>query len=610
MTQQTLQHIIKGDARQLSDIFSLMAKADSTPAAQWRQKCANSLYERLLAGDAVDSELRQWLDDFKPAFVQFCSNSEAFYSNAEHPLRQLFSWLLRDACHWCPRDAKSSQTYQQKTQLLIAAAKHDCVQANPSFSALENALAEHLKWQESENKRATMLETRLCETELNNLKMLTAEGRVLDIINNALADCLIPNDLHSDITNTLKSELQHCVFNAQNFTADGNWEETPFWKCWQRLLPHLSHLFSGDAEAIDDQRLYSLVPALLSELERSLQIPTSHPQAYQHLVDNLSAHLMLAVQKQPIECSHFPALPYPDGHSERNTHITETLREQSDALQQGDWILFDNDNQQILRCKLALKNASADQLLFVDYSGKKIMIKSSKDMALCLSTGIAKPLKIRNPENVIVEFLHSLLKRAEQLRLQQQAQADALAIAQAEQQKIMAEQERITAQKLAEQNAREREIEQQQMEEQLASRKAAARKAMAEARALAEEKIRRDQEQQQKDAQRREQENTANAKAMLVQQQAAAELTNELHVGAWLELHIDNQPVRSKLSVIISAVGKYIFVDQVGRKLAEYNREQLTALIVKGHARVISKGDKFEDQLAKVIRGLRKDISP
>ncbi len=609
MTHQTLQLIIKGDSRPLSDALGVMAKADGMPIAQLRQKCASSLYERLLAGDTVDKELRHWLDDFKPAFVQFCSTDDSFYSNTEHPLRQLFGWLLRDACHWCPRDAKSSQTYQQKTQQLIAAAKSDCLDTHSSFDGLKNALAEHLKWQESENKRALMLETRLCDTELNNLKMLTAEGRVLDLINNALADCLIPTDLHSDITNTLKSELQHCVFNAQNFTADGNWEETPFWKCWQRLLPHISHLFSGDSSTIDDQHLYSLVPALMSELERSLQIPTSHPQAYQHLVDNLSAYLMLAVQKQSIECSQFPALPYPDGHSERNTHITETLREQSDALQQGDWILFDNDNQQMLRCKLALKNASADQLLFVDYSGKKIMIKSSKDMALCLSTGIAKPLNIRSPENIIVEFLHSLLKRVEQVRIQQKAQADTLAIAQAEQQKIMAEQERLAAQKMTEQDAREREIQQQQMEAQLAARKAAARKAMAEARALAEEKRQRELDQQQQEEQQREQERTAQNEALLVKQQAAVELMKELHVGAWIELHIDNQPVRSKLSVIISAVGKYIFVDQVGRKLAEYHREQLTDLIANGHVRVISKGDNFEDQLAKVIRGLRKDIS-
>lgn len=609
MTHQTLQQIIKGDTRPLSEIFTVIANAESVPEKQWRQKCANSLFERLVMGDALDPVLRHIVDELKPAFIHLCSQNDSFYSSPEHPLRQLFNWLLSDACHWCPRDAKNSLSYQQRIQQLIATAKNDCLQTTASFTNLESALTEHVKWQDSENKRATMLETRLCETELNNLKMLTAECRVLDIINNTLADCLIPDDLHSDIINTLKSELQHCVFNAQSFSADGNWEETPFWKCWQRLLPHIAVLFAHDDEQLDDQRLYSLAPALMGELERSLQIPTSHPQAYQQFVDNLSAHLMLAVQKQTIHCSVFPPLPYPDGHSERNTHITETLREQSDALHQGDWILFDNDNEQILRCKLALKNASADQLLFVDYSGKKVMIKSSKDIALCLSTGIAKPLKIRTPEATIVELTHSLLKRAEQVREQQKSQAEALALVQAEQQKMVAEQQRLAEQARAAEQTQERERQQQHMEEQLAARKAAARKAMAEARALAEDKVRREQEQQQAEKLLQEQQQTEQAKAALAQHQAAIELTSELHVGAWLELHIDDKPVRSKLSVIIGATGKYIFVDQVGRKLAEHNREQLAKLLASGHARVISKGDKFEDQLAKVIRGLRKDIS-
>ena len=67
--------------------------------------------------------------------------------------------------------------------------------------------------------------------------------------------------------------------------------------------------------------------------------------------------------------------------------------------------------------------------------------------------------------------------------------------------------------------------------------------------------------------------------------------------------------MRAKLSVIISSTGKYIFADQVGRKLAEYTRLQLVALTIEGHIKVLRNGDNFEDQLAKVIRGLRRDVS-
>lgn len=600
MIHQTLQQIITGDTRPLGDAFALMAEAESVELSQWRQKCANSLFERLVGGDALDALLRQALDGFKPAFIRFCAQDDSVYTHPHHPLRQLFDWLLRDACHWCPRDPKSSQAYQQKLQQLLAVAITACQHSD--FTMLDTALANHLTWQASEHKRAQMLETRLCETDLSHVKMLTAECQVLDLINNTLGDKTLPTDLHSDLINTLKSELQHCVFNAQNATTGDAWQETPFWKCWQRLLPPIAAVFDQGASPIDDQRLYSLAPALMGELERSLHIPVSHPQAYQQVVDNLSAHLMQAVQKQPIPSTPFAPLPYPSDYN-LNTHITGTLLEQSDTLQPGDWILFDNDNQHILRCKLALKNSAADQFLFVDYSGKKVMTKSSKEVALCLSTGLAKPLKVRPPEAIIIELTHSLLKHAEQVRVQQQAQV--------QQAQHAAEQKRLAEQALA---ASQQQQKQAQMEAQLAARKAAARKAMAEARALAEEKVRRAQAQlaaqEAQELLQQQLQQDAQSAAVQAQHQEALALTHELHVGAWLELHIDNQPVRSKLSVIIGATGKYIFVDQVGRKLAEYSREQLAKVLAEGSARIISKGDKFEDQLAKVIRGLRKDISP
>ena len=94
--------------------------------------------------------------------------------------------------------------------------------------------------------------------------------------------------------------------------------------------------------------------------------------------------------------------------------------------------------------------------------------------------------------------------------------------------------------------------------------------------------------------------------------QQATQSVSELQVGAWLEISSEanaDEKLRAKLSVIISSTGKYIFADQVGRKLAEYTREQLIAALVDGSIKVVRNGDNFEDQLAKVIRGLRRDIS-
>jgi hypothetical protein len=81
-------------------------------------------------------------------------------------------------------------------------------------------------------------------------------------------------------------------------------------------------------------------------------------------------------------------------------------------------------------------------------------------------------------------------------------------------------------------------------------------------------------------------------------------------VGAWVEIQNATQELqRCKLAVIIASAGKYIFVDSLGRKIAEYQREQLVDAYVNNQLKLINNGDKFEDQLVKVIRSLRKDIS-
>jgi hypothetical protein len=72
---------------------------------------------------------------------------------------------------------------------------------------------------------------------------------------------------------------------------------------------------------------------------------------------------------------------------------------------------------------------------------------------------------------------------------------------------------------------------------------------------------------------------------------------------------LNNEPVRCKLAVIIAATGKYIFVDNLGRKTAEFQREQLVQALLDNHLTLVNNGDSFDDQLVKVIRSLRKDIS-
>ena len=571
MTQDfPLSRLLAGDTNTFTQALALVAKASRQTPEQLRLALANQLLEPLW--QELDPQLQPLLTGLNASLAQWLAADDGIYLQPQHPLRQLLEQLYTHLSHWCPRDSKPSQQFYDKLSQALAEA---------SIASLEA----FVRWADGEAQRAAMLAQRLGDSEAGQLRQIACECQVIALLNEQLAGHQLPLELADPLERYLKSELQHCLLSP-----DG--DQAPLWRLWQKLLPHLGQVFPADSHGPEDQLLYSLAPALIAELERSLQLPLSNPGGYHLWVEHLCQALMGAVQKKTPESAPLPALAYPEGYSQSASRITHSLLQQSQALERGDWLVFTQDNTQV-RAMLAYKNPDAGQLLFVDQAGRKLMSKSHKDMALSLSTGAARPLAAINLKERIHPLLGKLASQAQKIALQQQAAAEARA------QQAAAEQ---AARQQAEAEAAERALQQQ-----LEVRRAASRKAMAEARALAEEKERRAAEA----ARLREQQQQAALAEAEARRLAAESAVNSLRVGAWLELEQNpGQALRCKLSVILASSGKYIFVDQVGRKLAELQREQLLELMQANQLRLLRQGGDFEDQLAKVIRGLRKDITP
>lgn len=585
----SLPKIIQGDAAQLDQLFHAVG---STSTANLRVSTAADLFAFLFAKDIFDPALATALSELQQALNQQIAQDDSFYCKPEHPLRKSLDLLLLRGRTWYPRESKNSQQYLEKLSAFILA----CQSGN--LSALVNAQTEFQQWLDAEDKRASMLESRLCETEINNFKNLNAECRVLDLMNSALAGRPFPHELQSSLISVLKSELLHAYFISG--------ENSPFWKMWQRLLPSLSKTFATivyeNRNEDDEQALYRTIPALLNELERSLNINTSNPDSYRQWTENLSEQLMLAIKKQPIDCSIFTAMSYPEGHSSLNTRVTPDLLQQTNSLQTGDWILFSSENAQTIRCKLALKNSETDQLLFVDHNGRKVMNKSIKDFSVCLATGIAKKMQPVVIETHVIHIIQGLIDTHAQQQSQRQAQLEA------QNRQALAALELQHKQESERKAAAEAE-EKKRIVQELTARRAAAQKALAEAATLAKDRAERAAELKIAQERARMQAEAEQAAENLQKMQLANIHISALNLGARVELIQNGEPVRCKLAVIIAATGKYIFTDNLGRKLAEFQREQLVQALIDKQLTLLNNGDSFDDQLVKVIRGLRKDIS-
>ncbi len=88
--------------------------------------------------------------------------------------------------------------------------------------------------------------------------------------------------------------------------------------------------------------------------------------------------------------------------------------------------------------------------------------------------------------------------------------------------------------------------------------------------------------------------------------EAMLKKTDALRVGNWVEFHYENEnPIRCRLAAIIQANGKYIFVNRLGRKVAERSQKELAYNLQDDELIILEDGLLFERALNSVIGNLR-----
>ncbi|MBD2859759.1 DUF1631 domain-containing protein [Spongiibacter sp. KMU-158] len=87
----------------------------------------------------------------------------------------------------------------------------------------------------------------------------------------------------------------------------------------------------------------------------------------------------------------------------------------------------------------------------------------------------------------------------------------------------------------------------------------------------------------------------------------AAERINALRVGCWVDLRQEaDKTLRCRLAAVINGIGKYIFVNRAGIKVAEFNREGLMAALMDDSLVIIEDHMMFDHALESVISNMRE----
>lgn len=83
-----------------------------------------------------------------------------------------------------------------------------------------------------------------------------------------------------------------------------------------------------------------------------------------------------------------------------------------------------------------------------------------------------------------------------------------------------------------------------------------------------------------------------------------------LKQGAWFEFQEGDVKRRCRLAAVVSGIGRYIFVDRLGKKLLELDVESLAADLERGTLRILDDGMLFDRALESVIGDLRDSRKP
>lgn len=87
-------------------------------------------------------------------------------------------------------------------------------------------------------------------------------------------------------------------------------------------------------------------------------------------------------------------------------------------------------------------------------------------------------------------------------------------------------------------------------------------------------------------------------------------LVNNLSMGTWFEVHGENQErYRCRLAAVIKSIGKYIFVNRAGTKVAEETKDSLAQALADGRYTILDDGMLFDRALESVITNLRAQRS-
>jgi hypothetical protein len=566
---------------------------------------------QILNRASLDPELEWLILRFTPhvAFIALAGGPEKLFDAS--PVFRLIDLLCKYCRGWNSDLGVLGETSVDKLEKLVK-------QVSVDPKTQRTRLKEIKDYIEREDKRFSDMEDEFRNAELKKLESAKMRDRVARLINQEMKGDNFPFFLVLLLQGGWLDFVQSVLLDKGSKSKE--------WTAAQQLTRKLiwslkDHTRDNASQRTKLRGIIKNLPSSARALAKRVDIDMT---ATQHAIADIEAEYDAVLRGKPSECGEFTPIEIQESSSKNASESTRLEISKIDA-KPGEWFYYEDSDRESSRLKLIL-SWQKKQMLFTNHNRKSAITIAYEDFCASLAAGVIRQLPPVPPCTTIVrEYVERLLKGKQQQKAEsnkrKKAQVDMRKKAQEERRKKadatirkkvvvekLKKEERAALQKRLEKAKKlVAATEAKRSKLSLDERKAALTKEMAEIRKV--ETARNQKAVKQKRAGAKKKVAAGNKQLITAEVIANAnDAIRGLGKGAKVILGSETgELIICKLLTKMLNIDKFIFVDRGGIKVAQHGQQALVTMFLDGKLEILSRGEKFEDTLASVVRGLRND---
>ena len=602
------------------------------------------VFDQLLNSDKFDREAWCLLAQTRFPITKFALQDFSFFFAPQNIGRRLLNSITLNLL---------GSAVSQKDQVRQAIGRF-VDKLNQSYrsqvSEFNSVCIEIQAWFASQQRHLSKIDTKVSQVASGNAENDRSDPLVVEFLNREVGGKQLPELLVQFIYGEWR--------NSMRLTLRQEGEKSSNWKRQMSLTQSMVKIHETCQTEEGRQQYTRFLPSMLKGIKPLLVSVADDPQAFENAFDPLELITNALVRGAEPDLSEAPVLETKTVVNEafEVVPVDEQYLLQVDELEPGDWIRIRTKGNHHEACRLSVKAPEAEPWLFVNNTGSKIAKKNRFALAQGLRDGVVEIVGkgqwiddlLRDSFAILTEQLEAF--KASQVKSQQttetKKQSDQVP---SDQQKTTEPQpdsidrsdqvveelaiesvpdpveqdipvlSETAAAEPNESNEKDLQtdislvsVEEQDKSYHVSSNAPASRTdeilSGGMLSMVAEEAPEAIEETQENFSEESWEDYYQEEKALSDEEIAAAEgAVDQLEVGALVNRISSSKQQRCKLAVKMSVKDKYIFVDQLGVKVWDTNRQAVVEAVAKGELVVIDSGTKFDRALEQVVKNIQAD---